>query len=493
MTNLAKILPNKVIAIEGSTEIDIKGIAFNSRNIKKGYLFVALPGNHVKGSSFIFDAIERGAAAVLTEAKVQNLEVPYIRVSNARAALSEISCKFYGDPSNNIKLIGITGTKGKTTTTYLVQSILSKAFNKAFRIGTVEYDMVSEKIKATNTTPESLVISELIHRATSENITSGVIEVSSHALKTWRVADLTFSAAGFTNLSVEHTEFHPDMEDYYETKKRFFTKIKASDKPAIISIDDEYGKRMASECSSAGCNVTTISVDDKSADVFAQNIKLNGMNSTFQICDGNDIIDCKINLAGIFNVFNAVMAAVLCKSVGIKWPDIIEGIEAVKYVPGRFEVINNNKGLNVIVDYAHSPAALENVLQAVKSITKNKIITVFGCGGDRSREKRPIMGKIAVDNSQVVIVTSDNPRKEDPEEIIEQILAGIPDDTEIEVHREVLRDTAIQMALNLAEPGDSVLIAGKGHETGQKFANKITPFDDRDIVRKFFLRDGENA
>ncbi len=488
MKTLRNILPGNVLSTTGVLDVEISGIAFDSRKVHKGYLFCALSGNNIDGSAFIFDAIERGAAAVVTEASRKNIEVPVVKVENARKALSEISCKFYEDPSEKLYLFGITGTKGKTTITYIIQSILRRVHGRAFRIGTVEYDMEYETIQATNTTPESQVICSMLDQALKNGIKHGVMEVSSHSLKTWRVEDLAFSVAGFTNLSLEHTEFHTDMDDYFNTKKRLFFDLRKKGKPAIIGVDNDYGQRLAQELKAAGQNVKTVSVHNTDADYHSVNQKMTGFSSDFEIFHHGQKHTCHMNLAGEFNIFNALMAAAMCHSSGISWEEICAGISGLKNVPGRFESIKNDAGINVIVDYAHSPAALENVLKTVRPITRNRVIAVFGCGGNRSQEKRPIMGKIACENADVVVVTSDNPRKEQPEAIIEQIMAGIaePESLTKTIIREVDRKSAILKALKMAASGDTVVIAGKGHETGQYFADRTIPFDDREVARSYF-------
>lgn len=491
MKTLRDILPSNIASTTGVLDIEITGISFDSRCVRKGALFVALPGQHVDGSAFIFDALERGAAAIITESARKNIEVPVVKVRDARQALSEVSDKFYDSPSQKIKLIGITGTKGKTTITYLTQAILKKAFAHAFRIGTVEYDMEVEKIPATNTTPESQVIHSLIDQALKNGIKHGVIEVSSHALRTWRVEHLHFAVAGFTNLSMEHTEFHPDMDDYYNAKKRLFTELADNTKICIISIDDEYGIRMAADCKAANLNVKTLSLSDKTADYHGEEIKLSSNGSDFIFCYNQEKLPCHINLPGEFNVFNALMAGALSHATGVDLATISAGISAIKNVPGRLETIHNDHNINVVVDYAHSPAALENVLKAMRPVTRNRLITVFGCGGNRSHEKRPVMGKVALQYSDMVVVTSDNPRKEQPETIIEEIMHGINEagaGEDKKVIQEVDRKAAIFKALDAAQAGDTVVIAGKGHETGQYFADRTIPFDDREVARSFFRK-----
>ena len=489
MKTLRDLLPSNTIETIGNLNIEITGISYDSRNIKKGNLFVALSGNNIDGSVFLNDAIKNGAVAALLEENTKKVDIPLVKVSNARAALSELSAKFYDNPSEKLKLIGITGTKGKTTISYMVQSILNVAYGKAFRMGTIDYDMVDEVIQAKNTTPESLVIHSLLAKALKNGVKQGVMEVSSHALKMWRVENISFSVAGFTNLSLEHTEFHPNMEDYYNAKKRLFTELPFKDKKNVIGIDNEYGKKLADDCKKAGLDVVTLSLNSKEADIYAKNAIVKGSESSFILCCKGKEKKCKINLGGNYNVFNALMAAGLCNVLGIDLDTISKGLEALKAVPGRLEAIENKKGINVIVDYAHSPDALKNVLMALRPVTEKKLISVFGCGGNRSHEKRPIMGKTALEYSDIVVVTSDKPRNEVPQTIIDEIMVGI-NSVGIPENKQVLqivdRKEAIFKALDLAEAGDTVLIAGKGHEIGQYFADKTIHFDDREIARSYF-------
>lgn len=489
MTTLKDILPSNTIETVGNLDIEITGIAFNSKNVKKGDLFVALSGSNIDGCVFLFDAIVHGAVAAIIESNRKNIEIPIVKVNNARAALSEISAKFYGNPSEKVELIGITGTKGKTTISYMVQSILRKAYGKAFRMGTIDYDMEYDIIPANNTTPESQVIQSLMSEAVKNGINHGIMEVSSHSLKMWRVENVNFSAAGFTNLSLEHTEFHHDMNDYYEAKRRLFLDLPHKNKKNVIGIDNEYGLKLAKECKQANLDVFTVSISDNNADIFSTSVDMKANGSAFTLHCKEEQKDCQIHLSGEYNIFNALMAAGLCYSLGINIDTICEGLDDLKAVPGRLEPIENDKGINIIVDYAHSPDALKNVLSALKPITEKKLITVFGCGGNRSHEKRPVMGKTALEWSDIVIVTSDNPRREDPKSIIENIMEGI-NSKNIPENKNVYqiqdRKEAIFKALTIAEAGDTVLIAGKGHETGQYFSDHTVPFDDREVARSFF-------
>ncbi|MFZ2958353.1 MAG: UDP-N-acetylmuramoyl-L-alanyl-D-glutamate--2,6-diaminopimelate ligase [Candidatus Ozemobacteraceae bacterium] len=477
----------------GSQKIPIEGIAFDSRKVRPGYLFVALPGANIDGAKFIDEAIAKGAVAIVTEQPLSGLEaISAARVRDARRSLSAIAAEFYDHPSRKTILLGITGTKGKTTTTYLLQEMLKKHFGNAFRFGTVEYDLGFDKRPAKNTTPESLDLMALIEETRGRGIKAGVMEVSSHALKTARVENLHFAAAGFTNLSLEHTEFHPTMEDYYQAKRRLFTDLLPAGKPAVIAIDDAWGERLAQECSERGIPVTTVSLKKQAARLFVDDIEMTGSGSRFAMITNGLRIPCSIRMPGSFNLMNALMAAALARAVGVDWPAIISGLENLSHVPGRFETIANSRGLTVIVDYAHSPASLENVLKAVRPLAKGRVITVFGCGGNRSHEKRPVMGRIAATLSDVTIVTSDNPRDEKPEDIIATIRTGIESTSPGErgiIIIEVDRRAAIEQALNMAVTGDVVLIAGKGHETGQIFAGKTIPFDDRDVAREVISKE----
>ena len=340
---------------------------------------------------------------------------------------------------------------------------------------------------AKNTTPESLDLSALIAETGTKGVRAGVMEVSSHALKSCRVEDLTFAAAGFSNLSLEHTEFHPDMEDYYQAKRRLFLVLTPADRGLVIGIDDAWGRRLADECRQAGRNVCTVSVKG-TADLYAADIRLSGMATDFTLVADGVKRPCRIALAGEFNVFNALMAAGLTRCLGIGWDTILGGITSLATVPGRFESIANDRGVTVIVDYAHSPAALENLLHAVRPLAANgRVISVFGCGGNRSTEKRPVMGRLSATMADITVVTSDNPRNENPNDIISQIISGIdavPSARRREVHVEADRRKAIALAISIARAGDVLLIAGKGHETGQIFADRTVPFDDRIVAKE---------
>lgn len=508
---LYEILPSHVLNLVGDKNIKINAIKYDSRKVKHNELFVAMPGSNHDGANYIIEAIMHGANAIVTEKNIEFIfsksndydidfkNITFIQVANARRALSEIAMKFFDNPSEKINLIGVTGTKGKTTTTYFIQSILNNAFEQAIRIGTIEYDMCYKKIKPQNTTPESLDLESLLYDAAQNNIKWGVMEVSSHALKTYRVEDISYVGAIFTNLSLEHTEFHPTMEDYYQTKKRLFFEINNKNKPLVINIDNEYGLRLYTEAKKHGLNAFSVGIENSRADFVAYDIVITENNQSYLFHDLQNKFVAKVtmNLLGRFNVYNSLLASALCKLLGVPWQYIEKGIASVRYVPGRFECVPNKLGINVIVDYAHTPESLENVIKTAKELTTNKMIVVFGCGGNRSKEKRPLMGIIAAKNTNVAIITSDNPRKENPLAIIDDIMSGINSLSQCDKKANIIvepdRKKAIQHAISIAEKGDTILIAGKGHETGQIFADYTIPFDDKEVAYNFIkLREGAN-
>ncbi|MBF0545254.1 MAG: UDP-N-acetylmuramoyl-L-alanyl-D-glutamate--2,6-diaminopimelate ligase [Candidatus Riflebacteria bacterium] len=496
MNNLKSILPKDILEISNDKDVQISDISFDSRTVKLGDLFVALPGSKADGTKFVPEAVAKGAAAVVCESIPAKTGIPCVKLANARKALSEISSKFFDHPDKKATILGVTGTKGKTTTTYLIQSILNNHFGMAFRFGTIEYDLWFEKRPTKNTTPESLELFRLINDCLKRSVKAGVMEISSHALKTWRVENISLAAAGFSNLSFEHSEFHPTMEDYFQAKMRLFTELLPENAPATICIDDEWGVRLAKVCLEKGRKTFTFSLSDQAANYFAWDVVLKNDGSTFNLDARGKKIPVRLKLPGPFNLKNALLASVISHSIGIDWETIVDGLAKVSSVPGRFESIPNKMGIMVVVDYAHSPDSLENVLLAARQMTKKRLITVFGCGGDRSKEKRPLMGNIAASHSDIVVITSDNPRSEDPEKIICEISAGIEKLNPIDrpkYHRIVDRRSAIEAAIGMANSGDFVLIAGKGHETGQTFSDRTVPFDDRQVAAEIVGNVGKNS
>lgn len=483
----------EVKKIIGDIDAEVSGISCDSKLAKKGFCFVAIRGANVDGHKFILDAIKNGASVIVSEKEftVSN-DVSNVIVSDTRLALAGISSQFFGNPSRSMRVTGITGTNGKTTTTYLIESILNHAGGKTGVIGTVNWRYAGHEMPAPNTTPISFDLQSLLHEMKKKNISDVVMEVSSHALDQGRVEGVHFDTAIFTNLTQDHLDYNKNLESYYTAKKLFFDKFLVQslkkEKTAIINKDDEFGMRLISECK----QLKKITYGfGKKADV-----KIEAIESTI---DGNKMkvatpwghLDLFSRLKGRFNALNVLAAIAVCGTYKIR-PDIIkEGIETVVKIPGRLEDVQLDRDFSVFVDYAHTPDALKNVLSTLKPLTSKRIITVFGCGGDRDKGKRQLMGEIAADLSNVVIVTSDNPRSEDPAKIIEDILPGITgsklraysgNGTGYMIEKD--RAKAIAMAVKMAAKGDIILIAGKGHEDYQIIGNKKTHFDDKEEVRR---------
>jgi UDP-N-acetylmuramoyl-L-alanyl-D-glutamate--2,6-diaminopimelate ligase len=459
--------------------IKISGISYDSRRVQPGDLFVAVSGQEADGHDFVPEAARKGAAAALVERTIADLDLPQVTVENTRLALGLVSANFYGHPDRKLRVLGITGTNGKTTTTYLVKSILEQAGCKVGLIGTIQTLIGGAALESTRTTPESLDLQRLFARMVEEGTDYAVIEVSSHALDLHRTAGISFAGTLFTNLSQDHLDFHPTMEDYFAAKSRLFVEQQC---PAVINIDDAWGAKLREL---AGAQVYSYGVE-QAADFRADNIQLESGGLSYILNTETGQIPINLRLTGFFNVYNSLGAAALCFSQGVSLEHIEAGLQAVTGVPGRFERIQNDLGLNIVVDYAHTPGGLENVLQSGRRlIPKGRLILVFGAGGDRDKTKRPLMGAVAGRLADLAIITSDNPRSEEPGEICSSIEKGLLT-TNHQKHYEIIVDrrTAIRRAVELATPDDLVIVAGKGHETYQEFAQGRIHFDDREEVRK---------
>lgn len=455
-----------------SDEINGEDLEFDSRKIKQGDVFIALEGSIVDGHTFISKAIENGAKTILVEKDVEKVEgINYFLVDELREKMGIIASNFYGYPQNQLKIVGVTGTNGKTTTTYIVESILGE--KNVARIGTVEYKIGDEIIPAPNTTPSSLEIIKICKKALEKNIKYLIMEVSSHGLDIGRVNMLRFEAGIFTNLTLDHLDYHKTMENYYLAKRKLFDLVKDK-KNSIINIDDEYGKRYLEYTNGISYGIGQGDIQGE-----IKQITREGQEVTIKIFEKEYKIN--LRLLGRYNLSNLLGAIGAVKTLGLSDEEIISKIPLIHGAPGRFEPVKIDRDFTVIVDYAHTGDALENILKSINEFKTNRVITVFGCGGDRDKTKRPIMGGVAEKYSDIVIVTSDNPRTEDPEEIIKDIVVGLTKENHIiEVHRE----KAIEKAISLAEKNDIILIAGKGHENYQVIGREKIHFDDKEEVIK---------
>lgn len=476
---------------------EISGLAYDSREVKKGYLFFALPGTKTDGRNYIPQAIKNGALAVVTTGGMGNPPVVTAIVTpQPQILLGILSARFYNYPSEKLLVLGVTGTNGKTTVTYFLDSIFSQAGQKTAIIGTIANRLGEEILPAQRTTPQSLDLQVLLARAVNKGVKVVALEVSSHALAQGRVEGCEFDVGIFTNLTRDHLDYHQTMENYLAAKSQLFQRLnsgKKNSKFAIINLDDPAGGYLEKISS---VSVSTYSWKNKAAHFFARDISLGKKNTEFNLIinvPGTNLMlePVKLNLVGSYNISNALAAAAAAFSRGIKLNSIVRGLEKLANVPGRFERIYLGQPFSCIVDYAHTDDALEKILLACRELTPRRIITVFGCGGDRDRSKRPLMGEVASRLSDFVFVTSDNPRSENPEAIAGEIAAGIIEKNRRNYTIVVDRRQAIEAALNFAEAEDLVLIAGKGHEQEQIFADHSEHFDDREVVREILTKAGK--
>lgn len=463
--------------VSGTGDVDISSVAYDSRKVTEGGLFVCITGFNTDGHIYALSAIDNGAKAIAAEREIRGIpeDITVIIISNTRKALALISAAFYNRPSDKMNVIGITGTNGKTTTTYLIKTILDSIGHQTGVIGTIGNMIGSKMLHADRTTPESLELQELFSEMLDAGVNDAVMEVSSHSLALDRVAGVHYSTAVFTNLTQDHLDYHKTMENYMKAKGILFT---MSDK-AVINIDDPAGKYMMSV--SKGRILTT--GIDNNADLRAENISITAEGVSYTLDYEGSQYPVKLNIPGRFSIYNSLGAIGACLLNGAKMDEIINGLAMNKGVPGRFQSVPNDKGITVIVDYAHTPDGLENILETAHEFAKKRIITVFGCGGDRDRTKRPIMAETVGRLSDFAIITSDNPRTEEPARILDDAEVGILN-TKCPYHKIEDRHTAIVEAITMAEKGDVVIIAGKGHEDYQIFADKTIHFDDVEEAKK---------
>ncbi|MRS12511.1 MAG: UDP-N-acetylmuramoyl-L-alanyl-D-glutamate--2,6-diaminopimelate ligase [Actinobacteria bacterium] len=456
-------------------EVSISGIAYRSSFVEPGDAFFCIPGIRHDGHEFAGDAVSRGAAALVC-ARPLGSGVPEALVKDVRRALSTASARFYESPSASLDVVGITGTNGKTTTTYVLDSILRAAGRKTGLIGTVETRVGAERIPSTHTTPESADLQALLARMRDQGVSGVSMEVSSHAIDLHRVDDVRFAVAAFTNLTQDHLDYHSTLEEYWGVKRRLFTAMSVAE--CVVNIDDSRGMQLASET-----GATWTVGREPGAAVRALNEERGRVSTTFTLSTPAGSSDVQLPLAGAYNVSNALVASGCALALGISLADVVTGLEGAPQVPGRLERVEEGQPFAVLVDYAHTPDSLQKALAAVREVTPGRVITVFGCGGDRDPQKRPLMGYAAGLGSDEVVITSDNPRSEDPVGIILAIEDGLrPTGTSYAVEPD--RRAGIRAALSLAAEGDAVLVAGKGHEDYQIFADRTVHFDDREVVRE---------
>ncbi len=461
----------------------VSGIAYDSRAVARGEVFVGLRGQHADGASFARQAIERGAVAVVSDQPPPpGIRVPWAIVENARLALAVLAAEFFHHPSREMKVVGITGTNGKTTTAYVLASIFDAAGITCGVLGTVSYRIGDEVREATRTTPEAPDVQRLLREMVDRGCGACTMEVSSHALSLSRVDGMAFAAGVFTNLTRDHLDFHADMDAYFRAKRRLFEMLPAG-APSLINLDDPRGASLVA----AGGTPTTYAIS-RQADLTTGPLSFSLDGLSFDIRSPRGTMRIESKLVGRPNVYNILAAAATATALGLPLDAIERGVRALDGVPGRFQVVSDAKDeVTVVVDYAHTDDALRNLLETARPLARGRLITVFGCGGDRDRTKRPLMGAVAGRLSDLIIVTSDNPRSEDPARIIEEIQRGITNDTRRDAGQLLAivdRAEAIAKAVEVARPDDLVLVAGKGHEKYQVIGDRTLPFDDVAVARE---------
>ncbi len=480
LTELFKGVDYKIIS--GDPDTEISGVQYDSRKVTPGSLFVCIAGFKTDGHLFAAEAVTKGAAAVLVE---KIIDVPVgavvIQTSNTRKALAALARNYYEQPDRGLRVIGVTGTNGKTTTTHLIKAILEEAGKKTAILGTLYAKIGDIEMDLGRTTPEALEIEEFMSLCSREKAEYLVMEVSSHALDLHRVDKIPFNAAVYTNLTQDHLDYHQNMNHYLQTKLKLFKMVDGDDSFCIINADDIYAEYFMA-AARGRCLAYSV---NQPADVQASDLSFNLKGSSFKFNFQGKAVSINMHLIGRFGIYNALAAIACGLAQGVDPKVIKKAIEKVQGVSGRFEQVPSRRDFTVIVDYAHTPDGLENILKTSRQIVENRLITVFGCGGDRDRTKRPLMGEIAAQYSDFCIVTSDNPRSEEPEDIIADIIPGLD---RVENSRYAIivdRREAIRHAINFGKKGDLIIIAGKGHETYQLVKDKVLEFDDRKVAAEF--------
>ncbi|MCB2291950.1 UDP-N-acetylmuramoyl-L-alanyl-D-glutamate--2,6-diaminopimelate ligase [Clostridium algoriphilum] len=471
---LRKIMENiNFNLIKGDIDIDVENIQYDSRKIKKGDIFFCIEGYNLDGHKYIQNAIDNGAVAIVCQKGIENhINATVLKVEESRKALAISASNYYENPSRGMKMIGVTGTNGKTTSVFMIKAILEEQGYKVGLIGTIANFIGEKKIHTERTTPESLELHELFKEMVDSKVDYCVMEVSSHSLSLDRVYGIEFCESIFTNLTQDHLDFHKTFENYFNAKLKLFKYSKSS----IINIDDTYGVKAYNLITKSKLSYGL----NNNADIMATDIKMHSRGSEFIVQYKDNSFEIKLNIPGNYNIYNALGSIAVCLNQGVEISAIKKALQKVQ-VLGRCELVENNHnlGFEIILDYAHTPDGLENILKTVREFTKGKLISVFGCGGDRDKTKRAIMGKIGTDLSDISLITSDNPRTEEPMEIINDVVKGI-----VRHNFEIIenRRAAIKRSIEIAKTGDVIVIAGKGHEDYQVLKEKTIHFDEREVI-----------
>ena len=468
--------------VDGSLNREITNIAYDSRLVAPGHLFVAIRGAHFDGHTFIEQAVDKGASAVVGERVGLSHRATMIVVPDSREALAQLASVFHGEPARKLTMVGVTGTNGKTTTSFLIKHLLEKSNRPTGLVGTVQYEIGKRILPALRTTPESLDLQELLRQCLEAGCRNVVMEVSSHALSQSRANEIGFDIGVFTNLTREHLDFHEGMKEYFEAKARLFENLRTNEKKsraAIINVDDPYGQQLVARFAK-DVPVLTYGMGAR-ADFRASNFRIEPSGTSYQLDAREKSYLVRLPLIGRFNIYNSLAALAAANAAGVDLRNSVAGLARAPQVPGRLEAVSAKRQFQVFVDYAHTDDALLNVLKTCRDLNPNRLIVVFGCGGNRDKAKRPLMGNAADRLADWTIITSDNPRKEDPEAIIRDIEVGFKRKNYEKIFD---RKKAIARAIELAKPRDIVLIAGKGHEKTQEFSDYTIPFDDVEVAAR---------
>jgi len=485
--------------VRGDPGAEIRGLAYHTRDVADGTLFFCVPGLKFDGHAFAGKAVEAGATALVAE-RDTGLPVTHVLVPSARRAMALMGARWYGDPSRELRVVGVTGTNGKTTTAHLVAGLFAAAGQPAGLLGTVVNRIGGAEHAVTLTTAESLDLQRMFAEMLAAGDEACAFEVSSHALAQDRAAGIDFDAVVFSNLTRDHLDYHKDLEDYFQAKRRLFLpdELRQGTAKAVVNIGDQFGARLAAECAPLyRDDLWTCAVEEGGAGgaaVVARDLELGADSSAFTlVCTRLGLEErVTLRLAARFNVENAAAAAAAGLALGLPPEAVLCGLSVTEGVPGRYQAVRAGQPFSVVVDYSHTPDSLENALKAARAVTEGRVLVVFGCGGDRDRGKRPLMGEIGARLADRAVITSDNPRTEDPGAIVDEVAAGVPADARDKVILEVDRRAAIRLALSEARAGDTVVIAGKGHEQGQTIGDRKIPFDDRAVAEEEIsaLREG---